>query len=244
MTIVVFIILATFVALLVGMQVIKFVKYQRGVNNAPLFPVVCAGSEKPWASKDIKVTNLDWGKFFDKDNNPVNPDNFLKFITRGNSMLLGGIKDGDLVLVEEKKDGIIYPAFVVLKREPQAIANAHRVNDYAELKIRRAWNECDLGKTDDDILSIIREIIEGNKTFNELKQLDSTKFPSEEWLICDFSERLKRYREEHEGCESNSNEHFTAIISTTLDTFKNRVHFSIHSKQMLIGVVKHAYGIQ
>ena len=240
MTMTIFWILAILSTTLFALQIVRVARYQRSIKKAPVLQVVRAGSEKPGALKELKVTNLDLSKFHTKDGNPINYENL--YITMGDSMLLGGIRDKDIVYVEKNPDEIEYPAFVVIRREPQAIDYAKCINDFAELKIRRAWKECNLGQSNDEISSIIESILSDEK-FIKIKQLDEKKFPSNEWLISDFKERLKLYREEHEGCEHEGCDDYIAIISTTLDTMKNRVHFSIHSRKMLIGIVKHVYAM-
>ena len=159
-------------------------------------------------------------------------------------MLLGGIRSEDIIFVKEISSNEIptLPAILVLKREQAAIEKAARFNDQAETKIRRSWKVCSLDSSNDTIVTMVREIINCRK-FQEIRRLDETKFPDTDWLLADFTNRLERYRKEHEGCEQGNNINHCALISTTLDTMQRRVHFSIHSCRTIIGEVKYAFGI-
>lgn len=216
------------------------------LHKKPLLQVACAGSENPCAAKKVCVTDFDWNEL------PLNEqvagcdqaDKYVKFIISGYSMLLGGIQNNDIIFVEptKKVDDIVFPAIVVLKREPIAIKKALRVDDKAEYKVRRTWKYCRLDQKDDAIVDIVKEIIEG-ELFQRLKNKDNNKFPEKSALVDDFKERLYRYRDEHKGCDNSFNVNYIALISTTLDTQKNKIHFSIHSKNTLVGRVKYACGV-
>ena len=109
--------------------------------------------------------------------------------------------------------------------------------------MRRTWRICTLDKSDEEIENILLEII-NSQEFNNLKRIDESKFPEAECLVGDFKEkRLKRYREEHEGCNRTDSKDNNAIISTTLDTRTGKVHFSIHPFYSIIGKVEYAFSI-
>lgn len=244
MVIIVFWILFGITSILFLIQIMGLVVYRRGVNRSPEFMVACAGSEKPSTPKLLKILNLNWNNFIKEDGSVLDADNYKPFITMGQSMLLGGIQNQDVIFVKETKeiDKLRFPVIVVLKREPAAMVRAARFNDMAERKIRRAWGFCSLDSEDKTILEQVRKIIEGEE-FQNLRCMDTSKFPDKDWLIADFSNHLFRYREEHSGCEQAGNEDYMALISTTLDTMQGRVHFSIHSDRTVIGEVKYAFGV-
>jgi hypothetical protein len=211
------------------------------LHKKPLLQVACAGSENPCTANKVCITDFNWDEL-----PPLNDqaDKYRKFIISGQSMLLGGIQNNDIIFVEsiKKIDNFEFPAIIVLKREPIAMEKASQVDDKAEYKVRRTWGCCRLDQSDGDIVDIVKRIVEGER-FQKLKDKDANKFPEESLLVEDFKRRLHRYREEHENCANSANVNYIALISTTLDTQKNKVHFSMHSKNTLIGKVKYAYGI-
>lgn len=213
-------------------------------KKSPIMDIACAGSVKPNAPGKIQVVNLQWDKLPHEDTPSENKKDVKYFIIAGWSMLLGGIENNDLVVVDKVKkfEDLKLPAIVVLKREPIAIEKALLVGDKAKYKVRRSWTKCSLNQSDEEILKIVQNIIQSDK-FNELKSIDETKFPPSFDLIEDFKERLACYKKEHEDCKEKNNENHLALISTTLDTTLNKVHFSIHSCKMLIGKVRSAYQI-
>lgn len=244
MVIIGFWILLGFTSLLFFIQIGGLIVYRRGINRSPVFMVACAGSEKPSTPKSLKMLNLNFDNFRKEDGSVLDIDNYEGFITMGRSMLLGGIQDQDIIFVKKttEKNELHFPSIIVLKREPAAMVKAARFNDKAEMKIRRAWGFCSLDRADETILDQVNAIIEGDE-FQNLRNHDISKFPERDWLIADFKNRLLRYREEHSGCEQAMNENYMALISTTFDTIKDRVHFSIHSNRTVIGEVKYAFGV-
>lgn len=237
-------ILITIVIMLFLIQIASLVLYQRGVKRSPVFQVACAGSEKPGTPKEYKVTNLQWGNFKKADGSVLDTREYRPFITMGESMLLGGIRNQDILFVKETGAHKIpaLPAILVLQREQMALERAAQFNDKAEMKIRRSWKVCSLDLENETILEMVQEIIKCSQ-FQRIRSLDETKFPDAKWLLADFVTRLDRYRKEHLGCEQNDNANHNALISTTFDTMQGRVHFSIHSCQTIIGEVKYAFGI-
>lgn len=238
----VFEILVTIVIVLFAILLANVVYYQRIISRSPVFRVACAGSEKPCTPKEYKVTNLQWNNFQKADGSFLDAREYRLFITVGESMLLGGIRNQDIIFVKESKELPTLPAILVLQREPMALAKAAQFNDKAEMKVRRSWKKCTLNLQNEDILDMVQEIINCKK-FQEIRNRNEEKFPNAEWLIADFVVRLERYRKEHIGCEEDANVNHNAIISTTYDTQHGRVHFSIHSCNTIIGEVKYAFGI-
>lgn len=229
---------------LVSQIIIVSRQHRSSRKKAPLLYVACAGSVRPNAPDRKQVVNLQWDKLTPEDASSNDKKNIECFITAGRSMLLGGIENNDLVIVDrtDKSSELMLPAIVVLRRDENAIAKALMVGDRAEYKIRRSWTKCNLGQSDEEIIEIVKNIIKSDK-FKELKSKDEDKFPSESDLIEDFKERLNCYRKEHTNCNNKNNNNYFALLSTTLDTSQNKVHFSIHSYNMLIGKVISAYKI-
>ena len=238
-----YILLMLFVGLLI-MQIVGIILYQKQKRNSPILAVACAGSEKCNTPKAFRITNLSGQVFKDKEGYDIKVQDYVRCITVGNSMLLGGIKDRDIIFI--KKDINVaeceFPVILVLQREPAAMEKALSLyNDKAELKIRRTWRICSLNLSDEEILSQVKDIIESPK-FGQIRQIDETKFADTQWMIEDIKARITRYRTEHIGCENVGNKDSVALLSTTYDTIQERVHFSIHSIKNVIGEVKYAFG--
>lgn len=214
------------------------------IKKGTILQVACAGSENPCTPNKVCITDFKWEELPLNKNQIDKSKRYKKFIISGQSMLLGGIQNNDIIFVESVKkiDNLDFPAIIVLKREPLSLEKASQVDDKAEYKVRRTWGCCTLDQDDDNIVSFVKEIIQGNR-FQQLKAKDIDKFPKDSLLVDDFKERLNTYRKEHKDCTNSANVNYMALISTTLDTQKNKVHFSIHSKNMLVGIVKQAYGI-
>lgn len=229
---------------LFAVQIMGLILYQIQKNNAPIMSVACAGSEKFDTPRELRITNLDASDFKGEDGSVIDSRDYERYITVGNSMLLGGIRDKDVIFVKKGIDltECTFPIILVLRREPAAMEKASsQYDDKAELKIRRTWKTCTLSQSDEDIVNMVGEIIESNK-FQEIRQLDTSKFLTPDWMKDDVRCRISRYRAEHIGCEDAENENNAALLSTTYDTEQGRVHFSIHPKRTIVGEVKYAFG--
>lgn len=237
-------ILIAIVVMLFFVQSASVIVYYQSIKRSPTLPVACAGSEKPGTPKEYKITNLQWNRFKKTDGSVLNKDDYHHFITIGESMLLGGIRSQDILFVKEYNPQEMpeLPAILVLQREQAALERAAQFDDKAEKKIRRSWRVCTLDHSDSEILEMVKEIINCQQ-FQNIRSLDETKFPNNNWLLADFSSRLERYRQEHQGCNLRGNNDYNALISTTFDTMQKRVHFSIHPCRTIVGEVKYAYGI-
>lgn len=237
-------ILITIVTILFLIQLIGVIVYNQSIKHSPTLPVACAGSEKPDTPKEYKITNLQRNRFKKTDGSVLNMDDYRIFITIGESMLLGGIRNQDILFVKEynPQERLEFPTILVLQREQAALERAAQFNDKAEKKIRRSWRVCSLDYSNEEIQGMVQEIIDSQQ-FQNIRSLDETKFPSNNWLLSDFSNRLERYRREHQDCELRDNENHKALISTTFDTMQRRVHFSMHSCRTIVGEVKYAFGI-
>ena len=129
------ILLIVFCVLLV-MQLVRLGIYQRQKINSPVLAVACAGSEKYCTPKEFRITNLNTRNFKDKNGEYINSQDYERCIIVGNSMLLGGIRDKDIVFI--KRDINIaecsFPVILVLRREPAAMEKASlQYDDKAEL---------------------------------------------------------------------------------------------------------------
>lgn len=230
--------------ILLAVQITGLILYQIQKNNAPIMAVACAGSEKLDTPRELRITNLDTSDFKKEDGTVIDLQDYERYITVGNSMLLGGIRDKDVIFVKKGIDitECTLPTILVLRREPAAMEKASsQYDDKAELKIRRTWKTCSLSQSDEEIVNMVGEIIELDK-FQEIRQIDPYRFLAPDWMKDDIRCRITRYRMEHIGCEDTENENNMALLSTTYDTEQGRVHFSIHPVRTIVGEVKYAFG--
>ena len=215
-------------------------RYHDVMKNAIVLENACAGSQKVNTPKDVELINLRKDEFHTSSGKVLRYDDYKCFIVSGNSMLLGGIIDGDLIFTKpvDNVSNLQFPSILVLKREEKALDRAARVNDYAQNKVRRSWAICDLSK--DDVETIVRNCI-GYEEFLQLKSTYPDKFPNDEFMIEDFKERLKCYKTDYPSCCDDSDVGCMAIISTTLDTPSQKVHFSIHPARSIEGEVFYSF---
>ncbi len=207
--------------------------------------VSCAGSAVADAPNEVKV-QLNCRKFYDKNNNLVNPNDYDKFLVKGWSMLLCGIKNNDLLFTRkiQSLDDVVFdrPHVYVLKRDEYVRNKVAIKNDRAEFKVRRAWAIVCIGK--DDLMESIKKIV-SSEFFVELKHKHPNSFLTEDEMLKDFNdERIEQYMEQYPDSMNESDKNHVAIISTTLKASKeNKVTFSIHPARTIVGEVVYSYKI-
>gem|GEM_PF-3993469 len=235
----VFVVLLGAVFVLLVFEVVRFARFVK-----PGLYVSCAGSVNSNTPEKKVLPGFDWKAIKPSDGTVLSPDKYDVFSVKGSSMLLGGIQDGDVLFVKKGVRGqleVNYPAFVVLRREDDALCEAAQIKDFAKFKVRRTWFETDLSQvTDEELAERIKSDIIEKEKFAELKELgnkNNVTFPDTEALLSDFKKRVLRYRETHGGSMS------PVLISSTLNTDDNCVHFSVHSKDMLVGEVKYDFKV-
>lgn len=206
--------------------------------------VSCAGSAIPNTPREVKVQGINRRKFYDKNNNPVNPENFKKYWVKGCSMLLCGIKENDLLFTHDigLKDilSAVYPQVYVLKRDDYVRHKVAEENDMAEYKIRRTWAVVHIGK--DDLIECAKRIMSTDE-FRDLQAKHPTAFLTEKEMLEDFeNERIEKFKNHYPNSAEETNENHIAIISTTLKSSKgDKVTFSIHPARTVVGKVIYSY---
>lgn len=207
--------------------------------------VSCAGSAVANAPWEVKV-QLNNRMFYDKDGNLVNPDKFDKYWVKGQSMLLCGINEDDLLftrkipsLSDVKFDR---PHVYVLRRDECVRKKVAVENDLAEFKVRRAWAFVRIGK--DDLGECVKNIL-SSEFFMDLKRKYPDSFLTEEEMLKDFDvERREKYMKQYPDSANESDKNHVAIISTTLKKSKgNKVTFSIHPARTIEGEVVYSYSL-
>ena len=144
------------------------------------------------------------------------------YIVEGNSMQYADIHTGDIVLTEEPDfNKTSLPKVVVLKDK--------NVESYESFKLRRAWKLISDDLTISDFRNIINEIIESDK-FKEVKVLVKDKCPVDKELL---DEIITKYS----ALEKASGK--SILISTTYRTTEDKIGFSIHSLDSVVGIVSY-----
>lgn len=154
-----------------------------------------------------------------------------KYIVQGNSMMLCGIKENDIVAVLTDCEKIEYPAILLIKK-------ANPSPDSAAFKIRRTWAECNDAKKE-TVNDALREIL-SSEMFAKVKKEEA--FPGEKAVIENFQHRYQDFIKEYSTDKK-------VIISTTLHNSPNekdepyygKIMFSIHPFDSIVGVVKAAF---
>ncbi|MCH5305199.1 MAG: hypothetical protein J1E79_01810 [Rikenella sp.] len=198
------------------------------------YDIACAGNFEP-GTPETKRFISESLTFLDKNGKVLDVAQFERYIVSGESMRLCGIHNNDLLLAEKYLSNSsiapLEPAILIILR-----TNAKQGE--AKYKVRRSWNFCAVDVNDWWTQSL-QEIVQ-SPAFQKLRM--QKIYVGDDELIRDFEkERLPRFREQYPNAEK---EKASVIISTTLDTKSNKIHFSIHPVSEIVGIVKYAYTVQ
>lgn len=229
-------------AVLMFLQWLGVRRYDKRLESTTVCSTACAGSEHLNTPKELGIVNLDKYKFLDEDKKPINIKEYKCIVACGWSMLLGRIEDKDLLLVKpvENVGDLRFPSVLIIERDEFSKKSARNYNDYAENKIRRSWSLCDMSK--ENPVDVMKRCMEMEK-YRELLKEYSDKFPSVDVITEDFKKRVGIYKDNYHTCGNAGDEHQMAVISTTYDTQKQIVHFSIHPVKDIMGEVYYSFRI-
>ena len=235
--------LVFFVILFVS-QIVNTEKFKKARKQVFTSPVACAGSPCEGNKETQDVIFFDKKSLKTVDGKLIDISDYETYIISGNSMLLSGIRDKDLVLTQSLfiNEETLFPKILVLVRDTASKEDAVRKNDYALYKVRRTWYA---GTLNGDMESSIDKIYH-SKPFTDLRKKYPDNFLDIEIMKQDFRKRLATYKSTYECCEDSKNENNKVIISTTLHTregsgYFNKVTFSIHPQRLIKGEVKHVF---
>lgn len=200
------------------------------------YPTACAGSPAMDIPAFASALPLEYVEFKDKDGKVMNPDGFLHFIVKGESMQFADIHDNYMIFVKEKHD-IDFPKVIVLRRETAP-------KDQVQYKIRRGWQFSNVK----DAESVVEKILD-SKEFDIIRRLQP--YDNDTDMLHDFlHKRLKKYKQEHPFSEEKDNRYFNVIISTTYHTEncpdekdRGKIRFSIHPTSLLVGEVVKSFSL-
>lgn len=193
--------------------------------------VASAGSQDSDACTMVSAVDIQLCNFRDSDGKALNLSSYNCYVVHGDSMKYAGINNNDFIFVPI--------AFNIdsLKSYPEILVIKYResTGNKPLYKVRRAWYR---GSIYDDIEQIAAQIMAMTK-FNRLSLQKGYK--GQDWMVCDLKERLDSYKNSYfkDGiCPKQYND---IIISTTYDTVKEEIHFSIHPVSLIVGNVEESY---
>ena len=194
-----------------------------------------AGSKESEASTKVSAIDIQQCNFCDSNGKPLNLSLYNCYVVHGDSMKYAGINDNDFILVPKdfNLDSLkSFPEILVIRYREQ--------NENKPLyKVRRAWYK---GSIEDDLEKAAQSIM-GMPKFDKLTQQEGYK--GAEWMIKDLLEkRLVDYKRTYFKEGKCPQQYKQIIISTTFDTIKKEIHFSIHPTSLIVGNVEASYTIK
>lgn len=213
---------------------------QNIINHATIvlpkkdYYVACAGSKEAEACTKVSAIDIQQCNFCDSNGKPLNLSLYNCYVVHGDSMKYAGINDNDFILVP--KDFTLD----TLKSFPEILVIRYREQNENKplFKVRRAWYR---GSIEDDLVKAAQSIMEMPK-FNRLTQQEGYK--GDEWMIHDLLEkRLEDYKHTYYKEGECPEPYKQIVISTTFDTVKKEIHFSIHPVSLIVGNVEESYTV-
>ncbi|MBD5287193.1 MAG: hypothetical protein HDS27_06670 [Bacteroides sp.] len=196
--------------------------------------VACAGSKESEACAKVSAIDIQQCNFCNSDGKPLKLSLYNCYVVHGDSMKYAGINDNDLILVPTDF------SLDSLKSFPEILVIRYREKKENKplYKVRRVWYR---GSIEDDLLKVAQSIMEMPK-FTRLTQQEGYKGP--EWMIKDLLEkRLVDYKNTYFKGDECQDQFKEIIVSTTFDTAKKEIHFSIHPTALIVGNVEEAYTV-
>lgn len=199
------------------------------------YVVACAGSKESDACKKVSAVDIEACNFCDSEGKPLDLTMFDCFVVHGGSMKYTGINDGDFILVEKDFSSESLSSF------PEILVLRSREIEYSKplYKVRRAWY---MGTIEEDMSATAQRIMNMHK-FKKLTNQEG--FKDERWMINDLiNKRLDDYKKAYFKDGVCTDMYKQIVISTTFDTVKKEIHFSIHPISSIVGIVKESYSIK
>ncbi|MBD5280602.1 MAG: hypothetical protein HDS35_08685 [Bacteroides sp.] len=196
--------------------------------------VACAGSKESEACTKVSAIDIQQCNFCDSNGKTLDQSLYNCYVVHGDSMKYAGINDNDFILVPKDFD------LDSLKSYPEILVIRYREqNEHKPLfKVRRAWYR---GSIEDDLAKAAQNIMAMTK-FDKLTQQEGYK--GAEWMISDLlGKRLVDYKHTYFKGGECPEQYKQILISTTFDTVKKEIHFSIHPVALIVGNVEESYTI-
>lgn len=196
--------------------------------------VACAGSKESEACAKVSAIDIQQCDFCDSEGKSLNLSLYNCYVVHGDSMKYAGINNNDFILVPVDFN------LNSLKSFPEILVIRYRQqNENKPLyKVRRAWYR---GTIDDDLEQVAKRIMAMPK-FNRLVQQEGYNGP--EWMIRDLTgKRFDDFKALYFKDGVCPDQYKDIVISTTFDTVKKEIHFSIHPVTLIVGNVQEAYTV-
>lgn len=196
--------------------------------------VACAGSKDYDACTKVSAIDIQLCNFCDSDGKLLNLSLYHCYVVHGDSMKYAGINDNDFIFVPidfNLNSLEIFPEILVIRYREQ---NGNK----PLYKVRRAWYR---GSIDDDLGQVANEIMAMPK-FKRLTMQEG--FRGIEWMINDLKgKRLEDFKATYFKEGICPDQYKDIVISTTFDTVKKEIHFSIHPVSLIVGNVEESYTV-
>ncbi|MDE6824105.1 MAG: S24 family peptidase [Duncaniella sp.] len=204
------------------------------IESLVLYPTASAGTPTRTIPAEQESISTKYTQFRDYDGNIINPDKYMQFVVKGDSMQFCGIYNNDLIFVKkgfELQDLTSFPIPVVIRRD-------NAPSNETQYKVRRAWGVC----TFDTCVDFVDKILSSEVFRNKIAAIRF--FEGDEVMSEDFRrERLSRYRDKYLDGKNDSEQYKNIIISTTFHTDDNKIRFSIHPVSDVIGIVSESFTV-
>lgn len=179
---------------------------------------------------EVEVSSIDTTVYKDELGNILDPNKYNLYIVDGNSMKLCGIYDKDLIFSTKNfniSDIKEFPVILVINKK-------HIKQNCPTSKVRRTWAHVTY-RDNNTLIEALKKVLMSDN-FQEIRILP--EYPGDDEILKDFvDERLRLYVEEYIKCENPNDFDKDIIISSTLNTKKNVIHFSIHPVNKISGQV-------
>lgn len=198
------------------------------------YPTASAGTPSKAIPVRQESISTKYTQFKDSHGQIINPDDYLQFIVKGDSMQFCGIHNDDIIFVRkgfELNHLKSFPAPVVIRRD-------NAPSNETQYKIRRAWGVCTIDASEEVVAQIV-----SSEVFRD--RIAAIRFfDGEEALLNDFRcKRLAKYRSQYLNEEKSAERYKQVILSTTFHTDINKIRFSIHPVSDIIGIVSESFSV-
>jgi hypothetical protein len=197
-------------------------------DTSQLLLCAVAGATDSSTSSQISISPpIKNDKFFNKDGQLIDMNEYTIYVVDGDSASFCGIKSGDILFVKDcSPSDLQFPCIVVIKSESEN-------EDGTKYKVRMA---CGISSVN-EIGSMVKTIME-QQYFEIVK--NSERYSSDEEMIKESSERFRN------GKYPNGKDDVLISVTshhTNQDKSDYKMGFSIHPTHLIVGKVEEVYDI-
>ena len=199
----------------------------------PYFTASAGTPSRAIPAKEVSIVTK-YTQFKNSEGAVINPNDYIQFVVKGESMQFCGINHNDLIFVKKgfKLDDLnSFPVPIVLHRD-NAFANE------TQYKVRRAWGLCKFEACEE----LVKKILASNEFREKIATISF--FDGEKAMLDDFYvERLEVYKKKYIDCECPSEINKTVVVSTTFHTDTKKIRFSLHPTSQVVGIVSDSFSV-